>query len=129
MSELPHERGEQALKRAERAARLGDLAAAERWTKVAERMAAAARNLAEAPKPVEDGQEAEAIRAELRERFRRFIESDRANQAWERERDAHQRLCAEARKAGAPLPPPLAPLPYSDAQLVKIANGEAQESC
>lgn len=125
MTEDSHRRGEQALKRAERAARLGDLAAAERWTKVAERTAAAARNLAEAPKPVEDWQETEALRAELRERFRRFIQCEQANQAWERQRDTHQRTCAEARKAGAPLPPPLAPLPYSDAQLEKIGSGEA----
>jgi hypothetical protein len=104
--------------------RLGDVARAERWTKVAERMAAAAQKLAEAPAPVEDWKEAEAIRAELRERFRRLVECDRANEVWERERDAHQRMCAQARKVGTPLPPPLSPTPFDDEQIQKITTGE-----
>ena len=65
----------------------------------------AAHKLAQAPR--DDPATAEAIRAELRERFRRLAACDQANAAWQREREAHERQCAQARRTGAPLPPPL----------------------
>ena len=122
MPEHPRNQGKHALKQADRAARRGDLAAAERWSRTAERMAEAAHKLADIPAPPEES--AEAIRAELRERFRRLAACDLANQAWEREREAHERLCAQARRTGAALPPPLAPIPFTDEQLQQIANGD-----
>ena len=105
MPERPRNQGKHALKQADRAARRGDLAAAERWTRTAERMAEAAHKLGQAPS--DDPATAEAIRAELRERFRRLAACDQANAAWQREREVHQRLCAQARRTNAPLPPPL----------------------
>ena len=105
MPEHPRNEGKRALKQADRAVRRGDLAAAERWSRIAERMAEAAHKLAQAPR--DDPATAEAIRAELRERFRRLAACDQANAAWQREREAHERQCAQARRTGAPLPPPL----------------------
>ena len=63
MPEDPRNQGKNALKQADRATRRGDLAAAERWTRIAERMAEAAHKLADIPAPPEES--AEAIRAEL----------------------------------------------------------------
>jgi hypothetical protein len=123
MPEHPRRQGKHALKHAARAARRGDLAAAERWSRIAERMAEAAQNLSAAPP--DDAQAAETIRAELRQRFARLAACEHANQTWECEREAHERLCAQARRTGAPLPPPLAPAPFSDEQLQHIAKGEA----
>ncbi len=113
---------EAALKQADRAARKGDLRAAERWSKTAERMAASAEKLAALPPPVDDEENADAIRAELRDRFRRLAEADRGVSIWEMEREAHQNICAEARKTGAPMPPPLRPRPYTDEEILSIAE-------
>lgn len=95
---------------------------AERWSRIAERMAEAARKLSEAP--LDDPATAEVIRAELRERFRRLAACAQAHVAWQREREAHERQCAQARRTGAPLPPPLAAAPFTDNHLKQIAKAE-----
>lgn len=122
MPEDPRDQTRHALKQADRAVRRGDLAAAERWSRIAERMAEAARKLSEAP--LDDPATAEAIRAELRERFRRLAACAQAHVAWQREREAHERQCAQARRTGAPLPPPLAAAPFTDNHLKQIAKAE-----
>lgn len=79
----PREEAQAAIAQARKAAKHGDIAGAERWTKTAVRLAGAARGLgviAPLPEPEEDGEE---LRAELRRRLMLFVEADLANQKWE----------------------------------------------
>ena len=85
----PHQECAYALQQAQKAARRGDIAGAERWSKTAERMAAAVRRLADAPAPVPDWEGEQARRAELRARIAKFCDCDRQIQIWDAERDVH----------------------------------------
>ena len=84
MSETnPRQAAQTALKQASRAAKRGDLAAAERWSKTAERLAAAAERLAALPPEVSDVENEEALRAEIRARLRRIAEAEYRREGWE----------------------------------------------
>ena len=99
--------GESALKQARRAAKQGDLAACEKWSKNAERMALAAEKLAALPPPQDSYENEEALRAELRARLARYAEAAHENERWENERDAHALATAAALAEGREPPPPL----------------------
>jgi hypothetical protein len=120
----PYERGDHALRQAERAAKPGALADAERWTKVAVQSANAAERLA--AKPEEEDHEAQ--RDELFRRLTRFAEFSHDVTAWEEERDAYHAGLAHSRRTGAPAPPPLRPHPAgraadADAHLAYLLQG------
>lgn len=84
MSETnPRQAAQTALKQSFRAAKRGDLAGAERWSKAAERLAAAAERLAALPPEVSDVENEEALRAEIRARLRRIAEAECRRQGWE----------------------------------------------
>lgn len=104
--------GESALKQARRAAKQGDLAACEKWSKNAERMALAAEKLAALPPPQDSYENEEALRAELRERLARYAEAARENERWENACEAHAQAVAAALAAGREPPPPLDPAPH-----------------
>jgi hypothetical protein len=102
----PRERGHAALRQADRAAKRGDLVEAERWTKLAREAAAQYERLNAAPPPSwEDN--IEETRAELLRRLTRYAEFGRDVSQWELERNAYIAIVKEARKTGAPMPPPL----------------------
>ncbi len=112
--------GESALKQARRAAKQGDLAACEKWSKNAERMALAAEKLAALPPPADSYENEEELRAELRARLARYVEAAHETRRWENERDAHALASAAALAAGREPPPPLPPCPHD---LEAIARG------
>lgn len=114
--------GESALKQARRAAKQGDLAACEKWSKNAERMALAAEKLAALPQPEDSYENEEALRAELRERLARYAEAAQENRRWKNECEAHAQATAAALAAGREPPPPLDPAPHD---LDAIARGGA----
>jgi hypothetical protein len=114
--------GESALKQARRAAKRGDLAAAEKWSKLAERMARAAEKLAAAPAPIPDYQEEERLRAEIRERLGRYVAAAKEVERWQKQRDAHEAAVQQALASGAAPPPPLPPSPYSMLDLDNIVR-------
>ncbi len=103
----PRETGASALKQARGAARRGDLAAAERWSKTAERMAGAAEKLANLPLPPDSWEKEEALRAELRRRLGVFIKAAHEQEQWEERRDAHAQASAAALAEGREPPPPM----------------------
>jgi len=72
-TENPREAGVHALKQAQAAARKGDAAGADRWSKTAERMAMTAERLAKLPEPVREDEDQEALRAELRRRLACYV--------------------------------------------------------
>lgn len=110
MSE-PHDKAEHALRQANRAAKSGDLAGAERWTKVGERLVVAAERLAQTPQQIDDEENEEARRAELRRRLALFCEADSDIQVWERERKLYEANLAAALANNTEPPAPLRPHP------------------
>ena len=131
MSDDPHTNAHNALKQAERAAKRGLVAEAERWSKIAERCAAAAEKLAAAPPSALDAQAAEdeeiALRAEFMERLQRLAAAERAMDEWQRASAAYQDEVAKAIRTGGPMPPPVPQWPYPNeeklAVLERIASG------
>ncbi|MBX9746734.1 MAG: hypothetical protein K2X34_07520 [Hyphomonadaceae bacterium] len=117
---MSHEKAEHALKQAQRAVRNGNLVQAERWTKVSERLVDAAARLAQAPQPINDEENEEARRAELRRRLALFSEADSDIQMWERERDLYEAALAAAIANNTEPPAPLRPHPAG-----REANREA----
>ena len=101
--------GDHALRQAERAAKRGDLAEAERWTKVAAQNQKQWEQLRtrELEPEMEDPDE---IRAEVLRRLARI----RACSDWESERDLYIDAVKRAEETGAPAPPPLRPYPAGD---------------
>lgn len=109
-SKQAQERADAALRRADLASRRGDVAGAKRWSDVAAKLSESARQLADAaPRLPED--EEEAQRAELLARLTRLAESSREMDRWQMRREIWEEMAAEARRTGAPLPPPLPPRP------------------
>ena len=108
-----------AQRQAERASRQGDLALAERWSKIAERLALAIKNAA--PEPEED---VEAIRARLRARIARFVEAGQARDDWEARKAAYLDVYEKLAAQNATLPP-LPPSVVDDAMMDAIGRGEA----
>lgn len=100
-----------ALKRAEAAARRGDAAEAKRWSDIARTLAEAARTLAEAPPPMDDPEEEERLRTELRARLGAHVNNEHALQAWEMRKQIWDEMAAMARAQGLPEPPPMPPRP------------------
>lgn len=103
-AENPRDEAVAALKQAENAARRGDVAKAERWTKTAERLAASAERVAALPPPTDDD---EALRAELRRRLQRYAVADLSFQRWEAERELYEASLFAAIVNGAEPPPAL----------------------
>ena len=103
----PRQQGEHALKQANRAAKRGDLVAAERWTKTAHQMAAVHAQLAAAPKINDSAEDEEELCAELRRRIKRYVDCSIDMEAWEAERDAYIEALNLAESTGAPPPAPL----------------------
>lgn len=97
-----------ALKQANRAAKQGDLRAAQHWSKVATAMAAAASAAQPSTLPDENEQER---RAELRRRFARMVDVKHDVRAWEEERDHYYAQLATACENGTEPPTPLRPHP------------------
>jgi hypothetical protein len=131
MSETnPRDEAAHAFKQAKRAAKSGDLAAAERWSKTAERLAGVAARLAHAPQDAEMDEGEEERRAELRRRLARFVEADLDIQAWERERSEHSAQCLAALANGLPPPAPLRPHPAGaqgeEAYMAEILVGQEE---
>jgi sRNA-binding protein len=104
-----NEHAAHALKQAQRAAKKGDLANAERWSKAAERMASAAGHLKQAAPPPDDNEKER--RAELRRRFARMVDVKHDVRAWEEERDHYYAQLASACENGTEPPPQLRPHP------------------
>jgi hypothetical protein len=100
-----------ALKQAEAAARHGDLAAAERWSKTADRLAAVAARMEAIAAPPPEEEDIEECRAELRRRLERFAEADSSLAAWEAERELYEANFFAAIANGTEPPPPLRPRP------------------
>lgn len=94
-----------ALRQAERAAKRGDLAAAERWTKVAAQNQKQWEALRTRPR--EEVEDVEAIRAELIRRFQAF----QAQSISDDEREKYIEAVKSAQANGTPLPSPFSPLP------------------
>ena len=94
-TEIAHQvrQAENALKRAEGAAKRNDIALAERWSKVAKMAAEAARTLDALPKPEENIEE---LREEFMRRFERWLEAEK------------ERAEMEVVFNGGALPPPAA---------------------
>lgn len=113
----PRKHAASALKQAERAARKGDLALAERWSKVAAQTTAAAERLAALPPEPDSCEDDEALRAEIRERLRRIVEVDYEMRAWDYERQIYDEYVERAAREGLPPAPPLRPCPYDGFQL------------
>lgn len=117
---------EAALKQAQRAAKRGDLAAADRWSKTAERLSLTLERLGLAGEPPEDSAaraaEEEKLRTEFIARLQRLADAAYQQQQWEAEREERERLAREAIKTGAPPPPALRERPYTDRQLEKLAE-------
>lgn len=124
----PRDRAEHALRQANRAAKSGDLAAAERWSKTAERLAATAERLAALPPPPDERQDEEERRAELRRRIAKFIEANEEIEAWERERETYEAQVSAALANNLDPPAPLRPHPAGalgeENYLDAIARGE-----
>jgi len=112
---------EAALDQAKKAARRGDVSAAERWTKTAERMAAVAQKLVETPEEEED---AEALREEILGRIRKLVEARQSLEDWQIDYAAWEEERDRARAEGRAPPEPIRPCPGGDAYLMKIASGE-----
>jgi hypothetical protein len=112
-NENPRDRAEHALRQANRAAKSGDLAKAERWSKTAERLAQAAERLAALPPPVDERQDEEQRRAELRRRIFNLVKDSHELQTWEAERDHYQAALAYAIANGKEPPPLLRPNPLA----------------
>lgn len=105
------DRAAAALKRAEAATRQGDAAEAKRWSEIARTLAAAARTLAEAPPPLEDPEEEERMRAELRARIGAYVDGEHELLRWEMRKEIWDEMAALARAQGLPEPPPMPPRP------------------
>lgn len=128
----PRERGRYALRQADRAARHGDLVAAERWTKLAREAVRQAQLLAALPPEPSPEADEEATREELRRRLTRYADFDRDVAQWELERDAYIATVKAARQTGAPMPPPLRMHPAGPSQnpephLIHILQGPEPE--
>ena len=109
--------GDHALRQAERAAKRGDLAEAERWTKVAAQNQKQWEQLRARPPESESEPESEdpdAIRAELMRRIMRFKVDSDARLRWEVERDLYIEAVKRAEETGAPAPPPLRACPEDE---------------
>jgi hypothetical protein len=128
MSEAnPRESAQSALKQAERAARKGDLASAERWSKTAERMSAAAAKLASLQPSGPSYEEEEALRRELWERLNNLASGQSDVIEWRRKHEIWLKARDQALLDGTELPPePEAP--YAVTELEKwrgeIERGE-----
>ncbi len=120
-----------ALKQAERAAKRGAIAEAERWSKIAERCAVAVEKLAATPSSELDAQAAEdeeiALRAEFMERLQRLADAQNEMDAWKKKSDAYKAAVAHAIRTNGPMPPPVPPWPYRGEEeltvLERIASG------
>ena len=123
-----------ALRQAERAAKRGDLAAAERWTKIAAQNQRQWEQFHARPVSPNCYEEEEAIRAELHRRLARFIGSSNDIYRWEVERDIYIEWVKRAEEAGGPMPPPLRPHPVggdenTDPHLIEILQGPEPDGC
>ena len=103
--------GDHALRQADRAAKRGDLAGAERWTKVATLNQKQWEQFQARPPVPDDFEEVEAIRAEFRRRLSRLSAFDDDVSRWEVERDVYIEMANRALESGTPMPPPLRPHP------------------
>ncbi|MGD9981817.1 MAG: hypothetical protein AB7H66_06785 [Hyphomonadaceae bacterium] len=108
------ERGDHAVRQAEKAAKRGDLALAERWSKVAMQIADAAAQL-EAQRMAKEWEDEEACREELKRRLIRFAELGQDVNAWEAEHAAWKLMADYSRRTGAPMPDPMRPHPAGSA--------------
>ncbi|MBC7767485.1 MAG: hypothetical protein H7124_01720 [Phycisphaerales bacterium] len=131
MADDPRAQAHNALKQAERAAKRGALAEAERWSKTAERCAAAVVKLATTPPDYDMDAEVEnedRLREEIMGRIRRLADAQRQHQEWEATCADYTRAVAEAVRTGGPMPPPAPPSPFGGetelATLERIAGGD-----
>ena len=120
MPDDPHTQAQHMIKQAQLAARRGDHAAAERWTRTAERFAITAQRIQD-KLPLSSEEENEALCADLRERLVRYAAADQEIQAWDREKEIHDALTEQAQRHNLPLPPPLRPCPHNEDDLKRIA--------
>jgi hypothetical protein len=120
MNEDPHEQARHFIKQAQLAARRGDHAAAERWSRTAERFALTTQRIQE-KLPLSSEQEDEALVTDLLARLERYAAADADIQAWDREKDIHDALTEQAQRHNLPLPPPLRPCPHNEDDLKRIA--------
>ena len=120
MSEDPHKQAQHMIKQAQLAARRGDHAAAERWTRTAERFALTAQRIQD-KLPLSSEEEDEALVSDMLERLKTYASADAEIQAWDREKEIHDALTEQAQRHNLPLPPPLRPCPYNEDDLKRIA--------
>ena len=106
-----HNRGQAALRQAEKAAYKGNLALSKKWTDVAQQMVAVQRRLEELTPQSLDPEQEEKLRAELRNRVAKFVEQDGGMQRWQMRREIWEEMAAEAKRTGAPMPSPMPPRP------------------
>lgn len=108
-----------ARKHAKDAVRRGDIAAAEKWSKVAERLAA----LPEETQP----EDREALREELRRRLTLFVAADRDIDQWEKEKAIHEAEIEAALANDTEPPPPLRPYPGGELSYEEYLGRIARE--
>ena len=108
-----------ALRQAERAAKRGDLAAAERWTKVATLNQKQWQQFQARPAQPSPEDDEDAIREELKRRLARFSTFSHAVYRWEVERDLYIEAVKRAEETGAAPPPPLRPHPAGESNDAK----------
>ncbi len=116
----PHAQAQHFIRQAQRAAKHGDHAAAERWTRTAERFALTVQRIQD-KLPLSSEEEDEALVNELLERLKNYASADSEIQAWDREKEIHDALTEQAQRHNLPLPPPLRPCPYNEDDLKRIA--------
>jgi len=121
---MSKQQAEAAIRNANRAAKRGDLAEAERWSKTAERLGVTAEKLAAVAHDSSSTDDEEWLRTVFIARLERLREVWDEGVLWEAEREIYERQCAEARARGADLPPPLRMNPAPVERLDRIAAGE-----
>jgi hypothetical protein len=115
-----HAQAQHFIRQAQRAAKRGDHAEAERWTRTAERFALTAQRIKD-KLPLSSEQEDDALATELLARLERYAAADREIQAWDREKEIHDALCEQAQRHNLAPPAPLRPCPYNESDLARIA--------
>ena len=108
-------KGDHALRQAERAAKRGDLAAAERWTKVATQNQKQWEQFNARGPAFDSVEDEDALREELMRRLTRFSDYCHDVDRWKGECNAYIEAVKRAANAGRPLPP-LRPHPAGSAE-------------
>lgn len=115
-----------ALKQAERAAKHGKLTESDKWMKIAERQTAALEKL-KAADAVEDGEELERIRQDLRDRIARYCTLNDLEKEWLAERETWCDEVVRCYHAGEAMPAPMRVCPTTQDMFVRCARDREED--